>query len=93
MKISEAIAQWQDESIRIKYGPKIAEVFSGVSLATLRDFQNNFVPLNPDDDGATFFKQQQEEFSKCLKLECSSIGKMVRDTMGMKPLNEDYELD
>lgn len=65
-------------------GPLLAltKVLSGVSMATLRAFQEEW-------DGAKGFEKfrmaQDAKIAECIELELSDFGKTVRETLGLEP--------
>lgn len=66
----------------------LTKMLSGVSVATLNEFQNTWDGRKPFEE---FVVAQNKVIRDCVKLEMSSIGRMVRAQLGMSPLTEDTE--
>ena len=57
-----------------------------VSRSTLLQFQNEWDSTKPYAD---FVAAQNDEFRKCLELECAEIGQIVRTELGLPTFPED----
>ena len=69
---------------------ELTRVLSPPSIATLQNFQEKFMAENPEKPPfEVFVKAQNKEVVKCLEMEMSDIGGMVRGLTGFAPISLD----
>ena len=94
MKISEYLSRldnWSGDDDRGKYLRPLLDRLCPISAQTLREFQNTWV----DPDGTRFAEYvvaQNAEIKKCLQLELTELGQIVRQKFGLEPLTLDTEI-
>lgn len=81
-EVRENLSTYSDED---REGPLTAltKILSGVSMATLREFQNSW---DGSKGFSEFRKAQDGKIAECIDLELSSTGKIVREELGLEPL-------
>ena len=80
-EVLEKMDNFTDEE-RAKYLGGLFKILSPVSTATLSNFQNRWEP-----EGKTFKQfvvEQNKEIKKCIELEVSVIGEIVRKESGLE---------
>lgn len=89
MTVRECANQWESmtDEERTNVGIKLINMMSSVSHSTINDFQ--YHNWDPAKDFQEFLKAQAKVIRECVTLECSSIGKVIRESLDMKPLSED----
>ena len=74
---------------RQRYAGGICKLLCPVSIQTLMTFQDEWDGSKPASE---FFKAQAEEIKKCIDLEISLFGAVVRKTAGLEPLEWETEI-
>lgn len=87
----ERLGGWESDD-REKYLRPLMAVLTPVSLQSLRtNQQRHFLAAEPDR--SAFVESQNREIVKCLELEMSSIGSLVRAQCGLEPLTLDTDVE
>lgn len=98
MKVKEILEKMDDftDEERQKWLGKLMGMLSQLSVATIRNFQEDWI----NSDKAKNIQRPFDEFTKaqnnairdCIKIETSRLGLMVRSTIGLPPLDLELEL-
>jgi len=87
--ILEKLDSFKDKE-REKYLRPLCSNLTSLSQNQLTNFQTNW---DGDRSFEEFVKAQNKEIRVCIELELSEIGKIAREAAGLKPLNENDEIE
>lgn len=87
-EIYDSLDTFTDEE-RQKYAGALCKELSPVSMKTLLEFQNSW---DGDRPASEFFAAQAEEIKKCVVLEISHTGEIVRQATNLEPLTWETEV-
>ena len=87
-EVYDKLSTFSDEE-RPLYTGGLCQMLSPVSMQTLMEFQRNW---DGDKAPEEFFAAQAEEVKKCVDLEISGIGQMVREIAKLAPISWETEV-
>ena len=87
-EIYDKLETFNDDD-RATYAGALCKELSSVSMQTLREFQNNWDGSRPASE---FFAEQAKEIKKCVVLEVSRTGEMIRKATNLEPITWETEI-
>lgn len=91
MTIREVVEKMDgfSDAKRVKYLAPLYESLTPISQKQITSFQATWDHTKSFDE---FKKAQSAELRKCIEIELSEMGGIIRKELGLQPLNEDDEI-
>jgi hypothetical protein len=91
MNLQDVIDKVDDftEDERVEYLTKVFDILCPISMKTMSEFQ---VTWNGSRGFEEFVKEQNKQIKMCIKLECSEVGKIVREKLKLPVITLETEL-